>query len=182
MEVVTVTSIISAIIGALTGSVGAALLGAGIGAGISATLIILHETNRERKNRALDLIQEYTSPSYIQIRNDAGNALKKAFIEIDSPSWDSLYEQLSTEDWQKISKIEHFYKKLNFMLSIKEVDRKYISKYFEKEFWHWQNKYFSKINLASSKPEIGMTLLAEIINKPEVANIISNVAEVEKQA
>lgn len=67
------------------------------------------------------------------------------------------------------------------MLSIKEVDRKYIGKYFEKEFWHWQNKYFAKINLASSKPEIGMVLLAEIINKPKIVNVRNNVPEVDKQ-
>ncbi|MBG9993326.1 hypothetical protein, partial [Pseudoalteromonas sp. NZS37] len=71
MEAITITSVFSAVVGALTGSLGAALLGAGIGAGLSATLIVIHETNRERKNRALDLIQEYSSPDYIQIRNDA---------------------------------------------------------------------------------------------------------------
>jgi hypothetical protein len=35
--------------GALTGSLGAALFWAGIGAGLSATLIVIHETNRERR-------------------------------------------------------------------------------------------------------------------------------------
>lgn len=165
MEVVTITSIFSAIIGALTGSVGAALLGAAIGAGLSATLIVIHETNRERKNRALDLIQEYTSPSYIQIRNDAGQALKKAIAELEFPSWDDLYYKLSSEDWQKISKIEHFYKKLNFMVDIKEADAKYLGKYFEKEFWHWQEKYFSRINIASGKPEMRFSAIASVIKK-----------------
>ena len=96
MEAITITSVFSAVVGALTGSLGAALLGAGIGAGLSATLIVIHETNRERKNRALDLIQEYSSPDYIQIRNDASKALKKSMLEIESPSWDSLYRKLST--------------------------------------------------------------------------------------
>ncbi|MGX9418834.1 hypothetical protein ACWU4D_15945 [Vibrio sp. WJH972] len=168
METITITSVFSAIIGALSGSVGAALLGAAIGAGISATLIVLHETNRERKNRALDLIQEYTSPDYIQIRNDAGQALRKAFNDIESPSWDNLYHNLSTEEWQKISKIEHFYKKLNFMVSIKEADSKYIAKYFEVEFWHWQNRYFGKINIASGKPEMRLEFLAEVMKQPNI--------------
>ena len=166
MEIITITSIFSAVIGALTGSVGAALLGAGIGAGLSATLIVLHETNRERKNRALDLIQEYSSPSYIQIRNDAGKTLKKSMVEIDTPSWDNLYRQLTTEEWQKISKIEHFYKKLNFMIEIKEADSGYLAKYFAVEFWHWQDRYFSRINIASGKPEMVFKGLSEAFTRP----------------
>lgn len=163
MEAVTVTSIVGAIIGALTGNVGAALLGAAIGAGMSAALIVIHETNRERKNRALDLIQEYTSPDFIQIRNDAGKALRRALDEVQVPSWDNLHRSLPTEEWQKISKIEHFYKKLNFMVGIKEVDSEYISKYFGKEFAHWQERYFSKINIASEQPEKSFTSLSEEI-------------------
>lgn len=166
MEAVTVTSIVGAIIGALTGNVGAALLGAAIGAGMSAALIVIHETNRERKNRALDLIQEYTSPDFIQIRNDAGKALRNALGEVQVPSWDNLHRSLPTEEWQKISKIEHFYKKLNFMVDIKEVDSEYISKYFGKEFSHWQERYFSKINIASEKPEKSFTSLSEKIESP----------------
>jgi hypothetical protein len=166
MEVITITSILSAVVGALTGSLGAALLGAGIGAGLSATLIVIHETNRERKNRALDLIQEYSSPSYIQIRNDAGKALKKSMVEIDNPSWDNLYRKLSTEEWQKISKIEHFYKKLNFMVDIKEADSRYLAKYFEVEFWHWQTRYFSRINIASGEPEMVFKALADAFVQP----------------
>lgn len=162
MEVATLTSIWGAIIGALTGSVGAALLGAAIGAGLSAFFIVMHETNRERKNRALDLIQEYTSPDYIQLRNEAGQALRKALEEQETPSWENLYHKLSKEEWQKISKIEHFYKKLNFMIEIREVDSKYIGKYFEKEFWHWQNNYFSKINIASEKKGMSFSALASV--------------------
>lgn len=161
MEAVTITSVFSAILGALTGNVGAALLGAAIGAGLSAALIVIHETNRERKNRALDLIHEYTSPDFIQIRNDAGRALRKALAEVEVPSWNNLHKSLPTEEWQKISKIEHFYKKLDFMVSIKEVDSKYISKYFEKEFPHWQSRYFGKINVASNEPEHGFKNLFE---------------------
>jgi hypothetical protein len=167
MEVITMTSVFAAIVGALTGSVGAALLGAGIGAGLSASLIVIHETNRERKNRALDLIQEYTSPSYIQIRNDAGKALRKAIDELDCPSWENLYNKLTPEEWQKISKIEHFYKKLNFMIDIKEADAKYVGKYFEAEFWHWQSKYFSRVNIASSKPTMSFVALADVIKQPK---------------
>ena len=178
MEVITITSVFSAIVGALTGSVGAALLGAGIGAGLSDSLIVIHETNRERKNRALDLIQEYTSPSYIQIRNDAGKALKKAIEEFDCPSWDNLYEKLTTEEWQKISKIEHFYKKLNFMIDIKEADAKYLGKYFGTEFWHWQSKYFSKINIASDKPAMSFAALASVINKKPKNKITKSIKTV----
>ncbi|NRA55259.1 MAG: hypothetical protein HRU23_14035 [Gammaproteobacteria bacterium] len=180
MEVITVTSVFSAIVGALTGSVGAALLGAAIGAGLSASLIVIHETNRERKNRALDLIQEYTSPSYIQIRNDAGKALRKAIDELDCPSWDNLYHQLTPEEWQKISKIEHFYKKLNFMIDIKEADAKYLGKYFETEFWHWQSKYFSRVNIASGKPTMSFSALANVIKQPNKNTVlVSNSVETE---
>ncbi|WP_295894082.1 hypothetical protein [uncultured Vibrio sp.] len=167
MEVVTFTSVLGAIIGALTGSLGAALLGAAIGAGLSAVLIVIHETNRERKNRALDLIQEYTSPDYIQIRNDAGQALTKALKSQETPSWSNLFHNLPREEWKKISKIEHFYKKLNFMVDIGEADAKYVGKYFEKEFWHWQNRFFKKINIASDKPEMRFCALAAIIKNTQ---------------
>jgi hypothetical protein len=176
MEAVTVTSIVSALIGALSGSVGAALLGAAIGAGLSAALIVIHETNRERKNRALDLIQEYTSPDFIQIRNDAGKALRNALAEVEIPSWDNLHSNLPTEEWQKISKIEHFYKKLDFMVNIKEVDSKYISKYFEKEFPHWQSRYFKRINIASEQPEQSFKNLSEEIGSAAQKNTAINKA------
>lgn len=120
----------------------------------------------KEKNRALDLIQEYSSPDYIQIRNDASKALKKSMLEIESPSWDSLYRKLSTEEWQKISKIEHFYKKLNFMVDIKEADSRYLAKYFEVEFWHWQARYFSRINIESGEPEMVFQALAGAFENP----------------
>lgn len=167
MEPVTVSiaGIIGALVGALSGNLGAALLGASVGAGMSATLMVIHETNREKKNRALDLIQEYTSPDFIQVRNDAGRALRSALALVKNPAWDTLYEDLSQEEWQKISKIEHFYKKLDFMVSIQEVDPKYIDAYFSNEFWHWQERYFSKINEASSQPKVNYTHLAAAISR-----------------
>lgn len=166
MEVVSLSSLLGAIMGALSGNVGAALVGAVIGASVSAILIIFHETNRERKNRALDLIQEYTSPSFIQVRNEAGRALRNSLDSLDNPSWRRLYHELNQEEWQKISKIEHYYKKLNFMVSINEVDRKYIGAYFSNEFWHWQERYFSKINIASDKPELRLSSLAKVTTQP----------------
>jgi hypothetical protein len=104
MGTLTVSAIIGAIIGALSGNLGAALLGAGVGAGISAWVMTRHENKKERKNRALDLIQEYTSQDFIIIRNDAGIALREAFKNVKETSRDNLYHELGQSEWHKISK------------------------------------------------------------------------------
>jgi hypothetical protein len=162
MGTLTVSAIIGAIIGALSGNLGAALLGAGVGAGISAWVMTRHENKKERKNRALDLIQEYTSPDFIIIRNDAGIALREAFKNVTEPSWDNLYHELGQSEWQKISKIDHYFRKVEFLLRIKEADSKYIAEYFRAEYPHWQEKYFNKINSASKKADVEFDNLHKI--------------------
>ena len=53
------------------------------------------------------------------------------------------------------------------MVSINEADAKYISEYFKNEFWHWQNRYFSKINIASNKSQMSFQHLAKIMKQED---------------
>jgi len=49
----------------------------------------------------------------------------------------------------------------------KRLIYKYVGKYFETEFWHWQSKYFSKVNIASGKPAMDFSALADVIKRPK---------------
>ena len=66
------------------------------------------------------------------------------------------------------------------MIDIKEADAKYLGKYFETEFWHWQSKYFSRVNIASGKPTMSFSALANVIKQPNKNTVlVSNSVETE---
>lgn len=143
-------SLYAALLGALTGAgenTMSALLGALVGAMAGGLIIMWHETRRDRKNAAVRMIEEYTSPSFITVRNEGGKALRYVRDRYClRPDLDSICFYLKSIDkeseWSKISRIEHYYRKLDFLVSINEVDRTYIRRYFEPEFPHWWNNYF----------------------------------------
>lgn len=157
-------------IGALLPAFSDEILSAILGASLAFLFSWILQRNAEKKQRALDLIQEYASPEFIDIRNEGGKAIRNTFTKFQKndpdsyPSWKTLFESFNDEkkgadkkstddkstDWRKISKIKHFYEKLNYLVSIKEVNQKYISGYFYGEFTHWNSRYFSKINLIST--------------------------------
>ncbi|MBG9993101.1 hypothetical protein I6F47_18720, partial [Pseudoalteromonas sp. NZS37] len=43
---------------------------------------------------------------------------------------------------------------------------RYLAKYFEVEFWHWQARYFSRINIESGEPEMVFQALADAFENP----------------
>lgn len=138
------SALFASLIGALSGDLGAALLGAFSGAVASAHIFNRVEQKKERSATAVRLIEEYTSPSFLDIRNDGGIALRTA-LKDGSKSWQELYDTLPQNEWRKISKIEHFYQKLDLMLEIHVADRNHIYAYFKKEFPHWYVKYLEGV-------------------------------------
>ncbi|CAM8650363.1 hypothetical protein MCEMSHM24_03870 [Comamonadaceae bacterium] len=125
----------------------------------------------DRKNRALELIQEYSSPDFIEIRNEAGRAIRTVIEAHAQPSWGLLFQTYgtaSTGEWLKISKIKHFYEKLNYLVSIGEVNTQYVNGYFFEEFTHWNHKYFTRINAATevSKRELDLSALEKSLSNP----------------
>ncbi len=129
---------------------GAAVLGATLGAAISGLVIYVAERRKEKIATALRLIEEYTSPSFLDIRADAGIALRAA-MKAGPKSWDDLYHSLDKAEWSKISKMDHFYQKLDLIVSVREAYNPYIRRYFGREFPHWYVQYFEPIITESTK-------------------------------
>lgn len=158
-------------IGSILPSFSDEIIGAILGASLAFLFSWMLHRWAEKKTRALDLIQEYSSAEFIDIRNDAGKAIREEFDESNKvyPSWRALFEKYNNNDkgnnWRKISKIKHFYEKLNYMVSIREVNQKYVSGYFFNEFSHWNNKYFSKINDAAEKEHSSVELDVNTLKK-----------------
>jgi hypothetical protein len=148
----TISAFLSGIIEMFNNNAGAAVLGATLGATLSGLVIYLAERRKEKIASALRLIEEYTSPAFIEIRNDAGVAFRAA--QQHSPrSMDTLHSELPPGDWRKISSLNHFYQKLDLIVSIREAHNRYIRRYFGREFPHWYVKYFEKI-LEASRDEM----------------------------
>lgn len=150
------------------------IVGAVLGAFLAFVFSIFLQRRVERKSRALELIQEYSSPEFIDVRNDTGKAIRAEFLAMKDgyPSWKMLFKQYGNADdgsqWRKISKIKHFYEKLNFLVKIKEVNLQYVSTYFYEEFHHWNNKYFSKINGADlENQELDVSALESRLLNPK---------------
>lgn len=143
-----ISAFLSSIIELFNNNAGAAVLGATLGAGLSGLVIYLAERRKEKIASALRLIEEYTSPAFIEIRNDAGAALRAALKQAPR-SMDTLHRELPPGDWRKISSVNHFYQKLDLIVSIREAHNRYIRHYFGREFPHWYVEYFEKIFEAS---------------------------------
>lgn len=153
------------------------ILSAILGASLAFLFSWILQRNAEKKTRSLELIHDYASPDFIDIRNDAGVAIRESFSTFKEtnptayPSWQWLFNDFEDDDWRKISKIKHFYEKLNYLITIKEVNQKYISGYFYSEFTHWNAKYFSHINNASLKAgavaELDVSALEKHLHDPK---------------
>ena len=150
------------------------IVGAVLGAFLAFLFSLLLQRRVDKKNRALELIQEYSSPEFIDIRNDAGKAIRAEFLAMKDghPSWKTLFQKYGDADdgsqWRKISKIKHFYEKLNFLVKIEEVNLQYVSSYFYEEFHHWNKRYFSKINDADPEnKELDVTSLEKELFDPK---------------
>jgi len=142
--------VLSGIVDAFNNNAGAAVLGATLGAALSGLVIYLAERRKEKIATALRLIEEYTSPSFLDIRADAGIALRAA-MKPGPKSWDDLYHSLDKVEWSKISKMDHFYQKLDLVVSVREAHNPYIKRYFGREFPHWYVQYFEPIIRESEK-------------------------------
>jgi hypothetical protein len=145
-----VSEVLAGIVDVFNNNAGAAVLGATLGAGLSGLVIYVAERRKEKIATSLRLIEEYTSPSFLDIRADAGLALRTA-MKAGPKSWDDLYHNLDKTEWSKISKMDHFYQKLDLVVSVREAHNPYISRYFGREFPHWYVQYFEPIIRESQK-------------------------------
>lgn len=164
-------------VGALLPSFSDEIVGAVLGAFLAFLFSWMLHRWAEKKSRALELIQEYSSPDFIDIRNDAGQALRTSKDPNSGayPSWQELFDRAKAANdegrWRKISKMKHFYEKLDYMVSIREVNQKYISGYFHEEFTHWNQRYFAPINAASKASgqpeELDVSTLVKHLKDPQ---------------
>ncbi len=162
-----IASFFSAVVQAFNNNAGAAVLGATLGAALSGLVIYFAERRKEKIATALRLIEEYTSPSFLEIRAEAGVVLRAA-MNAGPKSWDDLYHSLERADWSKISKLDHFYQKLDLIVSVREAHDPYIKRYFGREFPHWYVQYFEPIINESRKQTDGVYFFPNLLRLMDV--------------
>lgn len=140
----------------------AGLAAAAIGSLLTALIVFIIEDNRDKRKAAVNVLEEFTSFNFLETRNKAGLVFKE---HLHSPlkGLDDLYYALQNENWRYVSHMEHFFKKVDKLLMLKEVDEAYISNFLYGEFPHWYNKYFFPAALAGiARNNIDLAKGAEI--------------------
>lgn len=117
------------------------LAAAAIGSLLTALIVFLIEDNRDKRQAAVNLLEEFSSFDFLETRNRAGLVFKEHLFQ-PLKGLDDLYFVLQNENWRYISHMEHFFKKVDRLISLGEVDKKYILSFLEFEFPHWYNSYF----------------------------------------
>jgi hypothetical protein len=125
----------------------AGLSAAAIGSLLTALVVFIIEDNRDKRQAAVAVLEEFTSYDFLETRNRAGLVLKEHLHE-PLKGLDDLYFALRNGNWRYVSHIEHFFKKVDRLIALGEVDRKYINSFLASEFPHWYNKYFFPMCLA----------------------------------
>lgn len=110
----------------------------------------------ERKKQITDLYMFYSSPEFTVARNEAGTVMRVELHNEKDNSWDGLHNRLEgTGKWEKISKIDHFFRSIYFLSQDDLIDKKLGRVLFKDIHNHWYKKYFSIIDYASENGELG---------------------------
>jgi len=125
----------------------AGLAAAAIGSLLTALVVFVIEDNRDKRQAAVDILKEFTSYDFLETRNRAG-LIFKTHLHFPTKGLDDMYHILYNENWRYVSHIEHFYKKVDRLLSLGELDRSYVKSFLEHEFPHWYNRYFFPARVA----------------------------------
>lgn len=125
----------------------AGLAAAAIGSLLTALVVFVIEDNRDKRQAAVGILEEFTSYDFLETRNRAGLVFK-THLHFPTKGLDDLYHVLRNENWRYVSHIEHFYKKVDRLLALGEVDESYIKSFLESEFPHWYNRYFFPARVA----------------------------------
>lgn len=161
-------SILNAVFKFFEASAGAAVLGACFGAITSGCAVYLSERRCHRIASSMMLIEQFTSPDFLEVRNDAGEAFRSVG-DLSSFSIDTLKRHLdesgNNATWRKITKIDHFFQRLDLIVKLGEYDKRRVREYFSREFPHWYTRYFEPLekNRAPGEPLFypSLTLLFE---------------------
>ena len=94
-----------------------------------------------------NILEEFTSYDFLETRNRAGLVLK-THLHFPTKGLDDLYHILRNDNWRYVSHIEHFYKKVDRLLALGELDQSYVKSFLENEFPHWYNRYFFPARVA----------------------------------
>jgi len=121
----------------------------------------------ERKKQITDLYLIYSSPEFTVARNAAGNVMRVELHNGNDNSWDGLHQRLKANgEWEKISKVDHFFRSIYFLSQDNLIDKKLTKVLFKEIHNHWFKSYFSIIDCASGKKETGtQSKLNEWLNK-----------------
>ncbi|CUH76752.1 hypothetical protein [Tropicibacter naphthalenivorans] len=125
----------------------AGLAAAAIGSLLTALVVFIIEDNRDKRQAAVAILEEFTSYDFLETRNRAGLVFK-SHLHFPTKGLDDLYHVLRNDNWRYVSHIEHFYKKVDRLLALGEVDETYVKSFLEGEFPHWYNRYFFPARVA----------------------------------
>lgn len=125
----------------------AGLSAAAIGSLFTSLIVFWIEDSRDKRQAAIHLLEEFSSFDFLETRNRAGLVFKKHLF-FPLKGLDDLYFTLQNENWRYISHMEHFFKKVDKMIGLGEVDKGYILSFLRSEFPHWYNSYFFPAALA----------------------------------
>ena len=123
------------------------LAAAAIGSLLTALVVFVIEDNRDKRQAAVGILEEFTSYDFLETRNRAGLVFK-THLHFPTKGLDDLYHILRNDNWRYVSHIEHFYRKVDRLLSLGELDKSYVKSFLESEFPHWYNRYFFPARIA----------------------------------
>lgn len=141
------TEMIVALVGAIFG-----IIGVLVGVALSHRSVCIIE----RKKLTTDLFVIHNSADCVKTRNEASKVLKQNLNQGNDDSWEGLYKRLRTsEDWEKISQVDHFFRNIYFLSQNGLLDEKLTKTLFRNIHQSWFKNYFSFIDLASEKENVG---------------------------
>lgn len=125
----------------------AGLTAAAIGSLFTSLIVFWIEDSRDKRQAAVNLLEEFSSFDFLETRNRAGLVFKQHLF-FPLKGLDDLYFTLQNENWRYVSHMEHFFKKVDRLIDLGEVDKSYILSFLRSEFPHWYNSYFFPATLA----------------------------------
>ena len=109
-----------------------------------------HELATRKEAAAIGLYDEFCSADALRHRIEADKTLRRVLGE-KAKSERQLYGELSTEDWLPISRVMHFFERLEISIRAGVVDEPLALTLFGKSFWYFWFEYLQHMHSAAEE-------------------------------